>query len=69
MTESITIRQAIFGEGQLLSDLAFRSKAYWGYSSEFMEACQAELTVSESDSIPGRYLPEFRIVLDSGNVA
>jgi GNAT superfamily N-acetyltransferase len=31
----------------LLSDLALRSKSHWGYSQEFLEACRAELTLSE----------------------
>lgn len=39
------IRPARAGEEALLSDLAFRSKAYWGYDAAFMEACRAELTV------------------------
>lgn len=38
------IRQAIPSEASLVSDLAIRSKAYWGYSPDFMAACQAELT-------------------------
>lgn len=49
MTESIAIRPARSEESQLLSELAFRSKAYWGYSPEFMAACRAELSVSEAD--------------------
>ena len=28
-----------------LSDLAFRSKAHWGYDAQFMEACREELAV------------------------
>jgi GNAT superfamily N-acetyltransferase len=28
----------------LFSDLAFRSKAHWGYTAEFMSLCKAELT-------------------------
>ena len=36
------------GQAEMLSNLAFRSKAYWGYSNEFMNACRAELTYSES---------------------
>ncbi len=28
----------------MLSELALRSKAYWGYSSDFIEACRDELT-------------------------
>ncbi|MGG4444184.1 GNAT family N-acetyltransferase [Brevibacillus fortis] len=29
-----------------MSELAYRSKAYWGYSDEFMEACREDLTLS-----------------------
>lgn len=39
------IREAARHESDLLSDLAFRSKAHWGYSDEFMAACRDELTV------------------------
>ena len=41
-----TIRLAKADESRLLSALAFRSKAHWGYTAEFMEACRAELSVS-----------------------
>lgn len=40
------IRPARAGEAGLLSDLALRSKAHWGYDADFLEACRAELTVS-----------------------
>ncbi len=30
-----------------MSDLALRSKAHWGYSAEFLEACRQELTLTE----------------------
>lgn len=43
--ESYVIRDARPQEASLLSALAFRSKAYWGYPAEFMESCRAELTV------------------------
>lgn len=33
------------GDEEILSELALRSKGHWGYSSEFLEACRAELTV------------------------
>lgn len=49
MTDSIAIRPVNSQECELLSDLAYRSKGYWGYSAEFMEACCAELSVSEHD--------------------
>ena len=35
------------GEAQLLCDLALRSKAHWGYSQQFIEACRNELSYSE----------------------
>lgn len=41
------IRAARSNESGLLSDLALRSKSHWGYSQEFLEACRAELTISE----------------------
>ena len=40
------IRKAKLEEAYLLSELSFRSKAYWGYSDRFMRACKVELTVS-----------------------
>ena len=38
------IRPAIAADAAILSSLAFRSKAHWGYSIEFMAACKSELT-------------------------
>jgi N-acetylglutamate synthase-like GNAT family acetyltransferase len=49
IVNSIVLRPAGIGEQLVLSDLAFRSKAHWGYSDEFMEHCRAELSVSESN--------------------
>ncbi|MDJ0594605.1 MAG: GNAT family N-acetyltransferase [Pleurocapsa sp. MO_226.B13] len=43
------IRQAQLSESELLSSLALRSKAYWGYSPEFIRACCQELTYSPED--------------------
>lgn len=40
------VRPARVDEAQLLSALALRSKAHWGYSPEFLDACRAELTIS-----------------------
>jgi predicted N-acetyltransferase YhbS len=42
--KSTTIRTARAADATELSVLAMRSKACWGYSREFMEACRAELT-------------------------
>src|SRR5215831_20528801 len=43
------IRPAREDEAGELSDLALRSKAMWGYSPEFVEACRASLTVTVED--------------------
>lgn len=48
MSESLRIREAFPQEAKALSCLALRSKAHWGYSQEFLEACRAELTVNAS---------------------
>lgn len=44
MKTSIFIRSAESGEAAYLSDLALRSKAYWGYSRDFLNQCVSELT-------------------------
>ena len=44
-----TIRHAKPEECEQLSELAFYSKAYWGYSDEFMAGCRAELTYTAND--------------------
>jgi GNAT superfamily N-acetyltransferase len=40
----LVVRLARPDEADLLTELAMRSKASWGYSDEFMAACRAELT-------------------------
>lgn len=40
------IRRAVPEESNLLSELVFRSKAYWGYDEQFMEACREDLLIS-----------------------
>lgn len=47
-TQKWQIRQALPGEVEHLSGLAFRSKSYWGYTDQFMQACLEELTVDEN---------------------
>lgn len=42
--EDPIIRPARPEDAELLSLLAFRSKAYWGYSAGFMAACRDELS-------------------------
>lgn len=49
MIERVAVRLAKPSECALLSDLAFRSKAYWGYSTDFMEACREELRIEALD--------------------
>jgi N-acetylglutamate synthase-like GNAT family acetyltransferase len=49
VTDQYSIRRAHQDECALLSDLAFRAKAIWGYSDQFMADCVAELTLSEAD--------------------
>ena len=36
-------------ESALLSELALRSKSYWGYDTEFLEACREELRLHPED--------------------
>jgi GNAT superfamily N-acetyltransferase len=43
------IRTAQACEASVLTDLARRSKAHWGYDETFMAACMAELTVDQAD--------------------
>ncbi len=42
-------RQAVPSEAAALTALARRSKAYWGYSEEFMRACEEDLTYSPQE--------------------
>ncbi len=49
MSEPVKIRQADSNESTVLSALAMDSKAYWGYSVEFMEACRDELSVPDEN--------------------
>lgn len=46
---SAVLRPATPDEAGLLSELALRSKAYWGYSPDFLAACRAALTVDPAD--------------------
>src|SRR5881409_2783348 len=42
----MNIRLAVEAEAQLLSALAMRAKAHWGYPAEALEGWRAELAVS-----------------------
>ena len=43
------IRLARADEAAALSELALRSKAYWGYDEQFMARCREELTLAPAD--------------------
>ncbi len=45
-SNTVVIRAARSDEASLLSEIALRSKAHWGYSEEFMLSCREELTVT-----------------------
>lgn len=51
--EHYKIRPARPGEARALGDLALRSKARWGYSAGFLEACREELSWSEEQLVSG----------------
>lgn len=46
-------RPARAEEARHVSELALRSKAHWGYSQEFLDACRAELTYSPQTCASG----------------
>lgn len=45
---TVSIRPARCGEAELLTELALRSKAYWGYDAEFLASCREELTLEDA---------------------
>ncbi len=42
----VNIRPAVQQEAEQITALALRSKAHWGYSQAFMDACHHELTIT-----------------------
>jgi len=42
------LRKGNVEEHGLLTDLAMRSKAYWGYDVNFLAACRRDLTITEA---------------------
>jgi GNAT superfamily N-acetyltransferase len=72
------IRRAHPAEAGVLSALALRSKAHWGYDADFLAACQDDLTLSADDIansavyvFDGASAPLgfYRLVLQDGSVA
>jgi N-acetylglutamate synthase-like GNAT family acetyltransferase len=46
---TLRLRAARRDEARLLSELALRSKGYWGYDQAFLDACRAELTLAPEE--------------------
>ena len=63
---SYEVRAAIPAEADILSHLAMRSKAFWGYSQEFLDACEQELSVSPEDIEAETYHHE--VAENAGNI-
>ena len=64
MRNLLTLREANLEDAQVLSALAIRSKSYWGYSADFMNACRAELTVTPENIQASRF---YFVVAESVN--
>jgi N-acetylglutamate synthase-like GNAT family acetyltransferase len=64
MTTSV-IRFAKPQEALVLSELALRSKGYWGYQADFLASCKEELTYNESQLVSSAYC--FKLAELSGN--
>lgn len=47
MNKEYNIRHANENEDNILTEVALRAKAYWGYDKEFLEKCRQELTITK----------------------
>ncbi|MFF9060043.1 GNAT family N-acetyltransferase [Streptomyces sp. NPDC014882] len=47
----VLLRPARAAEAGMLTDLALRSKAHWGYDAGFLEACRDELSVAAHEVV------------------
>jgi GNAT superfamily N-acetyltransferase len=45
-SDGLSLRPGTCHEAQQLTELALRSKGWWGYSESFLQTCRAELTLS-----------------------
>lgn len=52
-TGDVVLRPAAPGEETVLSDLAFRSKAHWGYDTAFLERVRLALEITDADVAEG----------------
>lgn len=59
---SYSIVKANVVDADLLSDIAMRSKSYWGYDNEFMQAAKKELTVTAVQLTSSDYI--YRCIVD-----
>ncbi|GIN84167.1 hypothetical protein J6TS2_05530 [Heyndrickxia sporothermodurans] len=42
----MNIRKALLEESEKLSELAYKSKAFWGYPKDFLDRCKDDLRVT-----------------------
>src|SRR5215210_6880838 len=72
------IRRAHSAEAGILSELALRSKGYWGYDADFLAACRDDLTLSPDDiatsavyvhDVGDAVMGYYRLLLQGGGVA
>jgi predicted N-acetyltransferase YhbS len=66
MSDSPVIRRARLQEAGKMSGLALRSKAHWGYPREFLDACEAELTVDPARFSADEF--EYFVCCDEGSI-
>lgn len=64
LNDGVRIRPARTEEAQQLSELAYRSKAHWGYDDQFLARCRDPLTVSPGNIVEGRVF----VLEDQGRV-
>ncbi|WP_377267302.1 GNAT family N-acetyltransferase [Peterkaempfera sp. SMS 1(5)a] len=60
----VSVRAAVAAEAGLLTELALRSKAHWGYDEAFLASCRAELTVTAPE-LPTR---RARVAAEGGRI-
>lgn len=63
---AVKIRAAKQDEAGLLTELAMRSKAHWGYDATFMARCREELTVTGEKIRLARY--DYRVCVEQDRV-
>tara|TARA_R110002167_G_scaffold131299_5_gene315015 strand:- start:1881 stop:2360 length:480 start_codon:yes stop_codon:yes gene_type:complete len=55
MVPEVVIKIAQADDAEGLSQLALRSKGYWGYDQDFLQQCQAELTYTPQQLVSKDY--------------